>query len=268
MTTNIYVPTSMSRRLIARMQATHHRRRISVFAGPPGIGKTTAINVLRCRHPREIAVIKISRQNAKEVLTLKHVLESIRKLSSSSLEYIPTSIWELRKSVFVAISEWAGADPRTALKTSFDFSASPPLTIIFDEAQNLSRQSIESLRYWNDHDLCYSPFPIGLIFVGNSEFSLSPSNSGESAVSAAVADRALYMETLDYEDVTDDDLTLFLQANGFEDSELVAILLHAFGGQKAVRSLRRLIDFLDDLQAMSGGKIQTASDVREALQFV
>lgn len=263
-----YVATSMSRRLIARMQSTHERRRISVFSGPPGIGKTTAINILRRRDPKGIGVVKIARKDAKEVLTLKHVLEIVRHLSDSPFEYVPTSIWELRKAVFSAISEWAGIDPKLVRKIGFDFTDTPPLTIIFDEAQNLSRQAIESLRYWNDDDLCYSPFPIGLIFVGNSEFSLAPSLAGESVISAAVADRALYLQTFDYDELTDQDLRLVIQANGVTDQDAVESLVTAFRGPRSIRSLRRMVDLLDELRAMSDGAMVTAKAVREALELM
>ena len=36
-----YIATSISKTIVARMTRTHERRRISVFSGPPGIGKST-----------------------------------------------------------------------------------------------------------------------------------------------------------------------------------------------------------------------------------
>ena len=59
---------------------------------------------------------------------------------------------------------------------------------------NLLRDALGVLRFWNDKDRCYSPFPIGLVFVGNNEFSLAPDSHGACVISAAVADRALYVE--------------------------------------------------------------------------
>src|SRR5436305_216629 len=67
-----FVATSIARRLIVRMQATHDRRRISVFSGPPGIGKTTAIDRFAATNAGSVAVVKVARRNAREVLVLQH----------------------------------------------------------------------------------------------------------------------------------------------------------------------------------------------------
>lgn len=73
--TDAYIATSIARRLIVRMHATHERRCIAVFAGPPGIGKTTAIDALNRELPDGIVVVKVARRNAREVLVLQHVLD-------------------------------------------------------------------------------------------------------------------------------------------------------------------------------------------------
>src|SRR5438270_13878170 len=109
-----FVATSIARRLMARMQATHDRRRISVFAGPPGIGKTTAIDAFAARRRGEVAVVKVARRNAKEVLVLQHTLEAMRQLSGSAFQHAPSSVWELRNDLFGAICRWAGAEPGAA----------------------------------------------------------------------------------------------------------------------------------------------------------
>jgi DNA polymerase III delta prime subunit len=156
------------------MQATHDRRRISVFAGPPGIGKTTAVDVFCARQPNEVAIVKIARRNAKEVLVLQHALEAVRQISGTQRLAVPSSIWELRSYVFRAVCESAGLDVDATRRGEAVADDVGRLSIVFDEAQNLSREALEVLRFWNDHDRCYSPFPIGLIFVGNNEFSLAP----------------------------------------------------------------------------------------------
>lgn len=69
----------------------HQRRRISVFAGPPGIGKTTAIDEFSRRRPGEIAVVKVARRNAREVLVLQHTLEALRHLIGSPFSHTPGS---------------------------------------------------------------------------------------------------------------------------------------------------------------------------------
>jgi DNA polymerase III delta prime subunit len=263
-----FVPTSVSRRLIARMEATHQRRRISVFSGPPGIGKTTAIDRFRAENPGSVAVVKIARRPAKEVVVLQHSLEAVRRLTASSALGIPSTIWELRNYLFRGFCDWAGIDAVAARRGEDGLAAyEGRLTLVFDEAQNLAREAIEVLRFWNDADRCYAPFPIGIVFVGNNEFALAGSAT-ESVISAAVADRALYLQTLDYDDVTDDDLRLMLDAHGGLEEGAVAALIRAFGGSRPIRSLRRLMDILEELEAFSAGGRISAPLVRQVLQAV
>ncbi|MEZ5743419.1 MAG: helix-turn-helix domain-containing protein [Sphingomonadaceae bacterium] len=54
-----YIETSVLRRMVARMQKTHDRRRASFFVGPPGIGKSTAIEAFRAANPQNVAVTQI-----------------------------------------------------------------------------------------------------------------------------------------------------------------------------------------------------------------
>jgi hypothetical protein len=249
------------------MQATHERRRISVFSGPPGIGKTTAIDEFVRRRPGEVAVVKVARRNAREVLVLQHTLEALRRLGGSSFEYAPSSLWDLRNDLFGELCRWAGVEALPARRGEYEAAAFPRLTIVFDEAQNLSRESIDGLRYWNDSDRCYAPFPLALVFVGNNEFSLSGATVSDSVISAAVADRALYLQTFDYGDVTDDDLTLFIEARRDLDANALAMVLRSFKAPRALRSLRRVGDLLDELDQIAGGKVVTPDTVRLALEI-
>ena len=138
--TEHFVPTSIARRMMARMQATHDRRRISVFSGPPGIGKTTAIDAFRARQPDSVVIAKVSRRHAREVLALQHVLETVRALSGPGSDILSNSVWKLRQDLFQALCQWAGADPiRARSGTEPSADELPRLTIVFDEAQNLSR---------------------------------------------------------------------------------------------------------------------------------
>jgi DNA transposition AAA+ family ATPase len=257
-----FVATSLARRLIARMEATHERRRISVFAGPPGIGKTTAIDEFARRCAGKVVVVKAAKRNAREVLVLQHTLEAFRQLTGSPFQHVASSLWELRSDVFNAACAWAGADPIAARRGEYDLDRFPHLTLVFDEAQNLSREAIEALRYWNDADRCYAPFPLGLVFVGNNEFSLAGSCAAESVVSAAVADRALYLQTFDYDDVADDDLELFIEAKGEFETSAVAAIVRSFRGPRSLRSLRRLSDLLDELRFYARGRTVTPEEVR------
>lgn len=260
-----YVAMSVSRRLVARMQATHDRRRISVFSGPPGIGKTTAIERFSSLNPRGVFVAKVGRRNARELLVLQHAVEAARRLNNSPLKRSPGSIWELRAELFDAICWWAGVSPVPARRGKFPVEDFGRLTLVFDEAQNLSREAIEALRYWNDADRCYAPFPLGLIFVGNNEFSLSSAGGRDSVISAAVADRAAYVESLDYDDVVDDDLRLFIDAQVDIEPDALELILGAFQSPRSPRSLRRLNDLLADLQDLAAAEAITALDVRTHL---
>ncbi|HEY8572730.1 ATP-binding protein [Phenylobacterium sp.] len=259
-----YVATSIARRLIARMHATHERRRISVFAGPPGIGKTTAIEEFAKRIEGQALIVKIGRRNARELLFLQHTLEALRIVTNASSGNVPSSIWQLRTEIYETLCAWARLDPQSARRGWYAATAFPHLTIVLDEAQNLSREAIEGLRYWNDSDRCYAPFPLGLVFVGNNEFSLA-STSKESVISAAVADRALYIQTYDYDDVTDDDLRLFIEARVEIEDAALTLLLRTFKGPRAIRSLRRVSDHIDELAEVSAGRAITPADVRAHL---
>ena len=257
--TSAFFPTSVARRLISRMQATHERRRISVFSGPPGIGKTTAIDAFRDRFDSDVVVVKVARRNAKEVLVLQHVLEAIRQVSASPRLAVPSSIWELRRYISRAVCDWADLDPD-------DLEAGERrVSVVFDEAQNLSREALEVLRFWNDGDRCYSPCPLGLIFVGNNEFALKSDAGGPSVISAAVADRALYLETFEYADVTDEDLALAFAAGGLTDPSVVAIALQAFRGPHTPRSFRRVMDYMADVRLVAGAGPLTADVIRQVI---
>lgn len=265
--TEQFVSTSIARRLIARMQATHERRRISVFAGPPGIGKTTAIDEFVRRRPGEVAVVKVARQSAREVLVLQHAVEAMWRLRGAASEDAPHSLWDLRRALFGALCRWTEMKLGPARRGEYDARTMPRFTFVFDEAQNLSKKAIDALRYWNDADRCYAPFQVGLIFVGNQEFSLEGATAAESVISAAVADRALYLQTFDYQDVTDDDLMLFIEARCDLDPHALAAVLRSFKTPRALRSLRRVDDLLADLDDIAEGGPITAETVRHALEL-
>lgn len=256
-----FIATSVSRGLIARFQVTHERRRIAVFSGPPGVGKTTAIDEWRSKHPAEVVVVKLGRQDAREGLVLRHMLEALTMMKGEAHTGFASGLWELRRKLYVALCDRAGLDFQAARQNRCPPEKIPLLTIVFDEAQNLSRQAIEALRYWNDDDRCSGPFPVGMVFVGNSEFSLATSHNTPSVISAAVADRALYVQTVGYEELSDDDLSAVIRANGIDDPSAAAALVRCFSAPRSVRSLRRVLDLVEELREAADGGVVTAQTI-------
>jgi hypothetical protein len=116
---------------------------------------------------------------------LQHALEEFRQTISRTARAVPSSIWELRRYLFQEICGWAGADIAEVKAGRYAPSDARRLTLVFDEAQNLSREAIEVMRFWNDADRCYAPFPLGLVFVGNNEFSLQVDGDGQSPISSS-----------------------------------------------------------------------------------
>lgn len=259
------MPTSVSRGFIARLQVTHERRRIAIFSGPPGIGKTTAIDEWRSARPMESVVVKLGRQDAREGLVLQHLLDALTTMKGEAHNGFTSGLWELRRKLYVAICDRAGLEFHSARRNQYPLELIPLLTIVFDEAQNLSRQAIEALRYWNDPDRCTGPFPVGMVFIGNSEFSLASSNETPSVISAAVADRALYVQMLSYEDLTDDDLSAVIRANGIDDLAAVAALVRCFDSPRSIRSLRRVLDLVEELHEAADGRAVTVETIAMVL---
>jgi hypothetical protein len=262
-----YVATSIVSNLIPRMRRTHQRSRIAIFAGPPGIGKSTAIERFRAEEEACVVVRSVPpgpKTGVKAAAAMQIAIEAIRSfdLRGDIGGRIPTSYVDQRRAMFNLVCGWAGLDPLSIRRGREPEHA--PLTIIFDEAQNLSREAIEALRYVNDLGGGYSPFPIGLIFVGNNEFILKSDGRGQSVLSAAVADRALYSEAYTYGDVTDDDLTLFLEGRGLTDTDALKLVIRHFGA-RVDRSFRRAADLLDDLTEEAGGGPITANAARNVL---
>jgi DNA transposition AAA+ family ATPase len=263
-----YVATSIANTLIPRMRRTHERRRIAVFSGPPGIGKSTAIERFRADEDPCVAVVAVPpgpRTGLKPVAALQLAIEALRGLDihGDSGSRIPASYAEQRSAMFNMVCRWAGIDPYRVRRANDPVEAAS-LTIVFDEAQNLSREAIEALRFINDAKGGFSPFPLGLIFVGNNEFILKSDRFGQSALSDAVADRALFSEAYAYSDVTDDDLILFLEARGLTAPEALRLTVRYFAS-RTNRSFRRVSDLLDELMEEAEGAFITATIARIVL---
>jgi hypothetical protein len=85
-------------------------------------------------------------------------------------------------------------------------------------------------------------------------------------ISAAVAERALYVLGLTYDDISDQDLRMLLEARGLADEDAQSMILRSLRTPRAVRSLRRVIDMLEEIEAFAGSEPITAAVVRQVLQ--
>lgn len=242
-----FVETTIARHLLNRLRMTHEERAISVFSGPWGIGKTTALDAFAAENEYCCAIVKVEPgargKGAAPARVIQYVAEALQRLQEQPRAIVSTGYLALRQLVYAHMIDMFGEE---CIKFA------PAFTFIFDEAQYLSREAIEMLRYWNDGDRCTTPFPVGLVFVGNNEFSLQEDYSGQSAISGAVRSRALFIEPLDYSDVTDTDLVLFAQSRGIKDAAAIAGIVEHYSAPRAKRDLRNVERLLATLLRRAG----------------
>lgn len=266
-----FIATSIASSLLPRLRRTHKRRRIGVFAGPPGIGKSTALEAFRAEEEWNVGLVSVPpgpKGGLMPTAAMHLAAEALRGFAPRSYSArVPNGYIELRNRLFSMVSEWAGFQASEVRRDGLDPSEFPPLTLIFDEAQNLSRDAIEMLRFANDATGGFSPLPLGLIFVGNNEFVLKTDRGGPSVLSAAVADRALYTETFSYSDVSDDDLTLFFEASGIVDPKALQMVVRHFSAGRSDRSFRRAADLAAELSEEAAGAAITPDVVRDVLSL-
>jgi len=249
------VATSVYRYLLSRLSQVHDSGEMGAFAGPPGLGKTTAARKFIGDHGGEAALITLRFSNAKSVLVLQEVLAAVRRASQAYETHSPTNRRELQSALQRALEDWAWK-----IETR-NHSPRPRMTIVFDEAQNLSPEAIETLRFWND--AVDGGHPVALAFLGNHQFRLETGSEGASFLSAAVRSRMSYRKTFSYQDLTDDDLTLLIEARGVVDPGAVELLLRHCRGSEINRDLRQLTRDLDAL--ISTGEPVTSLTVRNML---
>lgn len=255
-----FVETTIARHLLNRLLMTHEERGISVFSGPWGIGKTTALDAFQEANAESCVIVKVEpgmrRKGSAPARVIQYVAEALQRSRQYPRKIVSSGYFALRQLVYSHMLEAFG--PECA-----EFP--PKFTFIFDEAQYLSREAIEMLRYWNDGDRCTTPFPVGLVFVGNNEFSLEEDHSGQSAISGAVRSRALFVEQLGYADVTDADLVLFAQSRGVADAAAISAIVEHYSGHRAKRDLRNVERLLATLQRRAGDGAVTRAVIQAFL---
>jgi len=198
------------------------------MSGPWGIGKTTAIESFAAK-PIDAIVVKVQPGGHKSGRTpagvLVQIAEALARYIGVELRLQnQTSVYSMERIVFGLMRRWPSffayaGNSQDARLYPDEVDDIPPFTIVFDEAQHLSRHAIDYLRFWNDPDRTATPFPIGLAFIGNPEFSLDPHNGGESIISGAVRSRALFIESLEYSNLTFEDLLAFARSRGVDDDK-------------------------------------------------
>jgi hypothetical protein len=192
---------------------------------------------------------------------LQQLLLALRGLSGNPTRYVTNATSELERYIGIEI-ERAGGNRRR----DEDGELFPRLTIIFDEVQRLTNGAIDALRGYNEpHYYCIGTFPIGLIFVGNSELSLSVGASGTTILDAGMDDRLLYKERFSYEDVLAQDLESFIRARGIEAEQPLHAILRHFSQPRAQRSFRQVTDLIDELLDEAAGAPVTLQTVQSVL---
>lgn len=146
-----------------------------------------------------------------------------------------------------------------------DIDACPRITFIFDEAQNIPGDTLDTLRHLNDSTPYRDQVKVGLLFVGNHEFSLDVDAKGKQAMLGAFKDRVLHNRRFLYDDISKDDLSNFASLHGVADPDARAMVVRAFLQGRASRSFRRVSDFIQDLKDEARGGAITADIVAAVL---
>jgi hypothetical protein len=269
-----FVDTSVSRHIISRLLLTHHERGITVISGPWGIGKTTAIESFMASGVDAIVVKvlpgghKSGRTKAGVMLQIANALASFVGVELKLQNQ--TSIYVLEGLVFRLMRKWPSffryaGDTDDAKLHDDEFDNVPPFTIVFDEAQYLSREAIDYLRFWNDRDRTATPFPVGLAFIGNPEFSLDRKHGVESVISGAVRSRAMFIESLDYLHLSETDLQLFVRSRGVTDSGAIARIVKHYTKGTSLPDLRNADRIIPIMHRRANGGQVTAEIVESIL---
>lgn len=253
------VVTSVWKHLVARMNAIHAHRWMGAFAGPPGIGKSTAIDSFSHEHPGRVAVVRVRQPGARPGLVASAVTSAVRDTCGVDGGYLPTGMRVIERALDSALAEWANR----AWRDSSPKIDQPNLTIIVDEAQTLSPAAIEMMRFLNDG--ADGLYPIGVIFIGNHEFRLEDGAAGPSFLSAAVESRTSYRKTFTYQDLTDDDLALIIDARVRIEPTALELLIRHCRMRRANRDLRQLGFQLDEMADEAGEAAITPDVVRSVL---
>lgn len=253
--------------MLSRMWKTHVLRGISIFAGPPGIGKTTAIEAFHAMVPGESLhlVAPPTKPKAREFLSILATAMKCHNPDAHSRGYQEGHY--LRKALRDRLCDIAQVNrydaPDWSIVPAPEKEAYPRLTVLIDEAQFLSRDAIELTRFMNDPVRTHAPFPVSFVFVGNDEEALSPGTRGESLISAAVADRSLFIERLGYKNLLDADLAAYVRSIGVDCQDAANLIIRLLQRKLASRSLRTVRKEVDSIREFAGDRPVTVQVVKD-----
>ena len=262
-----YISTSISRAILSRLDRVHRRRKIGIYAGPPGIGKTITLEQFRAEHTGRVAITTLlpgPKGGVGAVMAGHLMLKAIGAVVGMGWgEVRPVGRMDLTSALHNAICDWAEV-PVDKRRRGGKVQEVPPLTMVFDEAQYISKDALEFLRHIFDAKTSHTPVKVSMFFIGNAEFSLAPLASGNNVFSDSFGDRCFEPETWNYDHVTDDDLRLVADQLCQIDSDGLEYVLAHFARRRD-RSFRRLTELLDELVEEAGGQSITRPHVAAVL---
>jgi DNA polymerase III delta prime subunit len=240
-----FVETSLSRHLTIRLKTTQDARSYMIFSGNWGVGKSETLYRFARTHKGKSLLLTVER-GARKVGTLQiHLMEQIIRmlrevLNKKPLKTYPHGFHSCQEALLPLFCEYFDVFYQ---HMPFDDNG-PKLLLIFDEAQFLSRLSIEMLRAWGDGTSASVPYPMAIALVGNDEFDVKPTNRDESQISGAVDSRALFVEKFGDYDLLDDDLLAIMHSRGLTNPDCTDRFIAYFSQDGMRRDLRRLDNFM------------------------
>lgn len=264
-----FVETSVIRTMLPAMELTHVRRGIAVYTGPYGIGKTTAIRAFLERHNPYCFATKIDQPPRKSglqpgdvfKLILKNLWELNRKMPPREVRRSP---YQMQNDIAIEVENYVNSH-------SGSITRDTKITFVFDEAQYLSKEAIETLRYWNDEDAPKLGIVIGLIFIGNNELALAAREGEDSVLKGTVRSRLTHEQHFSASLLSDEDIARFCRSRGIDCPHAIAEILRYLnkaprGRPRPKRDLRPFDRrYFPDMIMRAGDGPITADIVRAAL---
>lgn len=263
-----YIATSISKAIMLRLDKVHRRRRIGIYAGPPGIGKTVTLERFQAENEGRVAIATLQpgpKGGVGAIMAGQHMLQAIGNVVGHGWgdHHRLSDRLDLTSTIHSAICDWAGIPIHERRRGGSGYDV-PPLTLIFDEAQYLSRDAMEYLRFIFDAKTSHTPVKVSMFFIGNAELALAPLETGNNVFSDSFGDRCFEPEVWNYSHVTDDDLRLVADHLCSIEPDAMALIIRYFAARRD-RSFRRLTDHLDELTEEAAGQTITTAHVAAVL---